>query len=282
MIKFDKAAELTAHIAALRNNGKTVGFTPTMGALHNGHLSLIKASKAENDITICSVFVNPTQFDKATDLDKYPRTLEADAKLLESVGCDILFFPSVEEVYPNGTEVKDPPAVGKIVSVMEGEHRIGHFEGMMQVVERLLRITTPHRIYMGLKDYQQFAIVSLMVKVQEIEVEVKGMPIVREDDGLAMSSRNVRLTPKGRKEDALILSKTLLEIKAQKENYSIPELEGIGRYLINQNEKVRLEYFEIVDTKTLFPVEDIHRKENIIALTSVWVDGIKLLDNMIL
>lgn len=280
MKTFYKASELTAYIKELRAKGNTIGFTPTMGALHDGHLSLIKASKAENDITVCSIFVNPTQFDKAIDLEKYPRTIDADTKLLESVDCDILFSPSVEEIYPNGQEITNPPAIGKIVTILEGKHRDGHFEGMMQVVERLLHITTPHRIYMGLKDYQQFAIVALMVKAQNIEVEVKGMPIIREENGLAMSSRNVRLTEKGRNEDALILNRTLHEIKAQKENYSIPELEGIGKYLINQNKNVTLEYFEIVDDKTLFPLKNIHQKENIQALVVGWVDGVRLLDNL--
>ena len=199
-------------ITKLKKDGKTLGCIPTMGALHSGHISLINASNEECDFTVCTIFVNPTQFDKQEDLDKYPITIEADSKLLEEANCDYLLLPSVAEVYPNGKDDYTAPDIGGIVNVLEGKHRIGHFEGVLQVVERLLRMTTPTHLYMGMKDYQQFLICSKMTEAVGIDVVMRGMPIIREESGLAKSSRNVRLTPEGR-EIAANLNKRLQKSK---------------------------------------------------------------------
>jgi len=262
-------------------NNKTIGFVPTMGALHTGHISLIKAAKKECDIVVCSIFVNPTQFDKQEDLDKYPITIEADSKLLEDAECDFLLLPSVQEVYPNGKDNYTAPNIGEIVNVLEGKHRIGHFEGVMQVVERLLRMTLATHLYMGMKDYQQFLVCSKMTKAVGLEVVMRGMPIVREKDGLAKSSRNVRLTPEGRK-IAVQINKRL---KKSKGLLSINNLKRVEKKAIENFDKIegiKLEYFEIVDKDTLMKPDKKKGKENLIALMAAWVDGVRLIDNMIL
>lgn len=268
-------------VSNAKQEGKTIGFVPTMGALHKGHLSLIQAAKEECDIATASIFVNPTQFNNKEDLDKYPRTLEKDSELLENVGCHAVFAPSVNEMYPNGLENGfKAPQIGNITTVLEGEHRPGHFEGMMQVVSLLLDIVQPTHLYMGLKDYQQFAIVSLMVEAQGRAIIMRGMPIVREENGLAMSSRNERLSPHYR-ENAKIIYETLEKVKSQLDFHNINELEKLGKTLIEKLDGTEVEYFEIVDTKTLTK-PDIDTKKNLIALTAVWYGGVRLIDNMIL
>ena len=172
MIKYKSAYRLNKYIQKQKKLGKTVGFIPTMGALHQGHLSLIQAAKNECDIAVCSVFVNPTQFNKASDLEKYPRNLDADAILLESVACDVLFNPSVKTIYPDGADRFDAPKVGDMLDVLEGEHRPGHFQGVMQVISLLLDIIDPTQLYMGLKDFQQFAIGQWLLKhYREVRLE---------------------------------------------------------------------------------------------------------------
>lgn len=278
---FNTEKALQATISLLLKEGKTIGFVPTMGALHAGHISLIKAAKRHCDVVLCSIFVNPTQFDKAEDLEKYPRTETADQALLQAANCDFLFLPTVEEIYPNGKDNYTPPNIGNIVNLQEGKHRKGHFDGVMQVVERLLRITLATHLFMGLKDYQQFLICSKMVAARQLNVKMQGMPIIREKDGLAMSSRNVRLSKEGR-ETALKLSKRLRKSKKliAKHNYQKVEKKAIKYF--HQIEEIDLEYFEIVDKTTLLPPENKDQKENLIALLAAWVDGVRLIDNMFL
>lgn len=278
---FNTQKALQATISLLLKEGKTIGFVPTMGALHAGHISLIKAAKRHCDVVLCSIFVNPTQFDKAEDLEKYPRTETADQALLQAANCDFLFLPTVEEIYPKGKDNYTPPNIGNIVNLQEGKHRKGHFDGVMQVVERLLRITLATHLFMGLKDYQQFLICSKMVAARQLNVKMQGMPIIREKDGLAMSSRNVRLSKKGR-ETALKLSKRLRKSKKliAKHNYQKVEKKAIKYF--HQIEEIDLEYFEIVDKTTLLPPENKDQKENLIALLAAWIDGVRLIDNMFL
>lgn len=279
MISYKHSFYLLQFIERQKKLGKTIGFVPTMGALHQGHISLIEAAKQECDIVICSIFVNPTQFNNEEDLAKYPRTLEKDIKLLKAVECDILFNPNLEEMYPNGTKVDYIPSVkGSILEVLEGAHRPGHFEGMMQIVEILLDKTKPSHLYMGLKDYQQFCICSQMVKAQKRKISMRGMPIIREENGLAMSSRNKRLSPKG-KEDVAIIYESLLLVKDNLNNKSINELQQIGVKHIESLKNTEIEYFEIVNQTTLLPSES---KENLIVLCAVWFEGVRLIDNMIL
>jgi len=279
MISYKDGFNLLKFIQQQKDAGKTIGFVPTMGALHQGHISLIQAAKKECDIVVCSIFVNPTQFNNESDLEKYPRTYEEDVQLLEEYACDVLFYPSVEEMYPNG--VKEdfiPPVTGKILEVLEGAHRPGHFEGMMQVVSLLLDKVHPTHLFMGLKDYQQFAICKQMVKVQNRTIEMRGMPIVRDENGLALSSRNKRLSDKA-KEEAVILYKSLSLVKENLASKPIHELKTIGANNIASLKGTEIEYFEIVDRNTLLPSTD---KENLIALCAVWIDGVRLIDNMIL
>lgn len=278
MIKFKSADPLNKYIQKQKKLGKTVGFIPTMGALHKGHLSLIQAAKNECDIAVCSVFVNPTQFNKAVDLEKYPRNLEADTILLENVACDVLFNPSVKTIYPDGIDRFNAPEVGDMLDVLEGEHRPGHFQGVMQVISILLDIIDPTQLYMGLKDFQQFAICSKMVKMQGRAVEMRGMPTVREANGLAMSSRNERISAAA-KNKAQIIYESLQLVKDNLENYSIIELKNMAKKHINSLEGGELEYFEIVSQKTL---KEPEKNEGLIALCAVWLEGIRLIDNIIL
>lgn len=281
MKTFTTEKELQEVVSKLLKEGKTLGFVPTMGALHSGHISLIQASKDECDFTICSIFVNPTQFDKQEDLDKYPITIEADKALLEAADCDFLLLPSVKEVYPNGKENYTAPEIGEIVNVLEGKHRIGHFAGVMQVVERLLRMTTPTHLYMGLKDYQQFLICSKMTKAVGIDVKMCGMPIIREQNGLAKSSRNVRLSAEG-KEIASNINRRLKKSKGLLSINNVKRLEKKANEYFDSLEGLKLEYFEVVDRDTLMKPEGKNKKDNLIALVAAWVEGVRLIDNKIL
>lgn len=278
MIKFKSAYHLNKYIQKQKKLGKTVGFIPTMGTLHKGHLSLIQAAKNECDIAVCSVFVNPTQFNKAVDLEKYPRNIDADAILLENTACDVLFNPSVKTIYPDGADKFNAPEVGDMLDVLEGKHRPGHFQGVMQVISLLLDIIDPTQLYMGLKDFQQFAICSKMVEMQGRAVEMRGMPTVREANGLAMSSRNERVSAAA-KNRAGIIHESLQLVKDNLGNYSIIELKKMAKKHINSLEGGELEYFEIVSQKTLREPE---KNEGLIALCAVWLEGIRLIDNIIL
>lgn len=278
MINYKSGFHLHNFIAKQRKLRKTIGFVPTMGALHQGHISLITQAKKECDIVVCSIFVNPTQFNNPEDLVKYPRTLEEDSKLLNAADCDVLFIPSVSTIYPkNGPKFK-APAVGKILNVLEGEHRPGHFAGVMQVVSLLLDIVNPTHLYMGLKDFQQFAICSKMVELQNRKVIMRGLPIVREMNGLAMSSRNKRLSDQAKK-DATIIFKSLALVKESLPNHTIESLRELAVNKIKKEKTATLEYFEIVDLKTLEPSK---KKTDLIALTAVWFEGVRLIDNMLL
>ena len=282
MLTYTTEKELQEKINIHLKENKTIGFVPTMGALHSGHISLITAAKKECDIVVCSIFVNPTQFDKKEDLDNYPITIVADKKLLKAADCDYLLLPSVAEVYPNAKDKYTAPKLGDILNVLEGKHRIGHFEGVMQVVERLLRMTLATHLYMGLKDYQQFLVCSKMTKAVGLDyIEMRGMPIVRENDGLAKSSRNVRLTDEGRK-TATLLSRRLKKTKSLLAINNIKRLEKKAAKYFDKLEEIELEYFEIVDKDTLMKPEGKNKKENLIVLLAAWVDGVRLIDNMFL
>ncbi|MEM6965419.1 MAG: pantoate--beta-alanine ligase [Bacteroidota bacterium] len=280
MILFKQTQPLHTYISFQKNDKKSIGFVPTMGALHEGHLSLIKQAKAENDCVVCSIFVNPTQFNETSDLEKYPRTASRDIELLTSIDHDVLFMPEVSEVYPAHLDTTLDIDFGKLANVMEGKFRPGHFDGMAQVVNRLLQIVQPHYIYMGQKDFQQQAIVKNMLKQLNSAVNLVMCPIVREADGLAMSSRNVRLTPENRRL-AVKLSQTLSHAKQlAKEKTPAP----IKKWAIDQLTipQFRLEYFEIVDGATLQSVENFEDASYVVACTAVWAGDVRLIDNMVL
>ena len=274
MIIFKKSKDLLLYLKSKVDQVK-IGFVPTMGALHEGHLSLIKASKKNSEITIVSIFVNPTQFNDASDLRNYPRNTEADIELLSKNEIDILYLPEVKDIYQKGTKEDFNIDLGYLDAILEGEFRTGHFKGVAQVVYKLLQNTRPHLLFMGQKDFQQLAVIRKMIDDYDIPVQLITCPIVRESDGLAKSSRNVRLTPQIR-DEANKLHKTLQFAKAHIDKYSINELEKMCSERIH-SEQFKVEYFEIrgLDLK-----EVTHA--GCIALTAVWAGDVRLIDNMIL
>ncbi len=248
-----------------------------MGALHNGHLSLIMQSKQANDVTVCSIFVNPTQFNDPKDLEKYPRPIEADMVKLKQAGCDILFNPAVNEMYDDNEQWHLD--IGPLEHLLEGEFRPGHYQGVMQVVFKLLDIVKPTSLYMGQKDYQQFMVVSRMVELLNIPVNMVMCPIEREAYGLAMSSRNVHLTAEDR-QHALVLSKTLNWVKDNFDRDNITELQQQAMGKLAAEEGVEPEYFRIVDGKMLLPASE--NTQIIVALTAARVGKIRLIDNVLI
>lgn len=274
---FETIAETKAFLQEQVRQGKTLGFTPTMGALHEGHLELMLQSKDENDLTICSIFVNPIQFNNKEDLKKYPRNLEDDIEKLNSIGCDVLFAPKVEEMYPE--EVTKIYDFGTLDKVMEGEFRPGHFNGVAVVVKLLFDIIEPHKAYFGLKDYQQLAIVRRMVELENLKVEVVPCDIIREDDGLAMSSRNRRLTPEQR-EVASAIYQNLKMLRSDFNSLKIADLKSRAIDNINMIEGFEVEYLEVVDAKTLMPVEALAENQKLVVCVAAFLGKVRLIDNM--
>lgn len=269
-------SELKNAISERRSLG-SVGFVPTMGALHAGHASLIERCRAENATVVASVFVNPTQFNDKNDLKNYPRTEEADAALLESKGCDIVFMPSVEEVYPEpDTRVFD---FGTIGAVMEGAHRPGHFNGVAQVVSRLFDFVNPDKAYFGEKDFQQIAIIKSMCKQLGLTLEIVECPIVREADGLAMSSRNTLLSPEQRAA-APVIHMTLAASVARKEWADVEETKKWVKEQIDSNNMLKVEYYDIVDSLTLCSVDSWEHDGSIYGCIAVQVGDVRLIDNI--
>lgn len=280
MLLFKGVKDLQNFIETEKKTGKTVGFVPTMGALHNGHMSLMSKAIAENDLLVCSIFVNPTQFNEKEDLDKYPRTIESDIAMLTEIGCHVLFFPSVEEIYPKDLETPNFD-FGNLDKPMEGAFRPGHFDGVAQVVYRLLDIVKPTNLYMGQKDYQQWAIIRSMLQQLNSSIKLVRCPIAREKDGLAMSSRNVRL-PKDARTIAPNIYKVLEEAKQNMEHFSISEVKKKAIAALNAIPEFQLDYFEIADGNTL---EIVHEKEHssiIVACTAVFLANVRLIDNVVL
>ena len=258
-------------------DGKKVGLVPTMGALHEGHASLVRKSVKENDVTVVSVFVNPTQFNDKNDLKNYPRTLDADCALLESVGADIVFAPSVEEIYPEeDTRVFDFSPLDK---VMEGKYRPGHFNGVAQIVSKLFDMVEPDRAYFGEKDFQQLAIIRELVAQEGYNIDIRPCPIVREKDGLALSSRN-RLLSDEERVHALHISKTLFESREFAELHSVAETISFVENSINSEGYLRLEYFEIVDGYTLQPIKNWADTDYAVGCITVFCGNVRLIDNI--
>jgi pantoate--beta-alanine ligase len=280
MLLFKKASDLKRHLKALRKLKKTVGFTPTMGALHEGHLSLIRRSNLETNCSVCSIFVNPTQFNDPSDLEKYPRTPGKDLGLLAEAKCSVVFMPDVAEVYPSGFSPKKKFDFGTLETTMEGKHRPGHFAGMAQVVNRLLELVKPDKLYMGQKDFQQQVIVANMLQQLRSPIQLVRCPIIRESDGLAMSSRNVRLSPEQRSL-AVLISRTLLKAKSDMENASPAQIEREAMKRLDVPGMVP-EYFDIVDGRTLQPVLCFDDSDFIVACAAAKVGEVRLIDNMIL
>jgi len=271
--------ELDAILEPFSAKDKPVGFVPTMGALHEGHLSLIKQAKAENEVVVCSIFVNPTQFNDPADLKRYPRPLEDDKKMLESVGCDVLFMPSVAQMYPNEDYSTLNEDFGKLDKVMEGASRPGHFAGMITIVNKLFMAVKPHNAYFGQKDYQQLAIVRRFIEKHVIPINIISCPIVREPDGLAMSSRNRLLTPDERKR-AILIPQTMKKVKEMWSKNSEAEIKKFVEAEFAKEGYLKLDYFEIADARTLQPIED--KSKPAVACIAVFDGKIRLIDNVLL
>jgi pantoate--beta-alanine ligase len=274
---FTTKESLKQYLLQSRASNKTIGFVPTMGALHQGHISLIKQAQQENDEIVCSIFVNPSQFNDLKDLEKYPRTIEADIKMLEDVKCDILFYPPVNEIYDNNEQWH--LNIGAVEHLLEGKFRPGHYQGVTHVVYKLFAIVSPDTAYFGQKDYQQFLVINKMVEQLKIPVKMVMCPIRRETDGLAMSSRNIQLTADDRRQ-ALILSKTLNWVKDNFHRDNIPRLQKEAELMISSEPGVALEYFEIADGDTLLPADQ--KTKNIVALSAAKIGNTRLIDNVIL
>lgn len=269
--------DLQAELSVLKAQGKKVGLVPTMGALHAGHASLVKRSVNENEVTVVSVFVNPTQFNDKNDLVKYPRTLDADCKLLEACGATYTFAPSVEEMYPEPDTRQFSYA--PLDTVMEGAFRPGHFNGVCQIVSKLFEAVKPHRAYFGEKDFQQLAIIHEMVRQMQFDLEIVGCPIVREEDGLALSSRNARLSAEER-ENALKISQTLFKSRTFAATHTVSETQKFVEDAIAAAPGLRLEYFEIVDGNTLQEVGNWDQTSYAVGCITVFCGDVRLIDNI--
>lgn len=275
---FTEKQALKVHLSKLKAQNKKIGFVPTMGALHEGHLSLIKKAQQKNDLVVVSVFVNPTQFDKEEDLVNYPKTLQNDTQLLKSVSCDVLFHPSVKEIYGENT-VSEKFNFDGLEHEMEGKFRDGHFDGVGTIVKTLFEIVEPDNAYFGQKDFQQLQIIKKMVKKHRLPLKVRGCKIYREEDGLAMSSRNTRLT-KDQRAAAPFIYKILK--KAKKKFKKLDGLE-VTEWVRNQFKKhplLELEYFTIADEKTLKTLKDKESGKNYRAFIAVFAGEIRLIDNI--
>src|SRR5690606_7693576 len=277
MILIKSLREMLSWVETQKKSGQKIGFVPTMGALHQGHISLVQKSKEENDLTIVSVFVNPTQFNNADDLKKYPRTEDADTQLLEDAGCDAVFFPKIEDIYPNGEKSENYNFKG-IENQMEGKFRPGHFDGVATVVRRFFEIIQPDKAYFGEKDVQQFRIIQELVQQLNLPLQIVPVPIMRESDGLAMSSRNTRLTEEMREESPKI-HQILREAKIFLQNHSVQETKEFVQNQFNAT-KLDLEYFEIADEKTLESVSEKENSENLRGFLAVFAGEIRLIDNI--
>ena len=252
-----------------------------MGALHSGHLSLINSSKKVTDVTVCSIFVNPTQFNDQTDFEKYPQTIENDIFLLEQNDTDILFLPSVEEMYPEGTSAKRNYNLGYLETILEGKYRPGHFQGVCQVVHKLLNIVQPDEIFFGQKDYQQCMVINKLIELENIPVEEIIVPTIREESGLAMSSRNLRLSSSA-KEKATAIYKTLLQIKEDIHSKDINTIKKEATQNLLKAGFTKVDYVEIADANTLEPLYQLNNKTKAVALIAAYIDGIRLIDNLLL
>ena len=267
---------LSENLNVLRQQPLKMGFVPTMGALHAGHLRLMEQAKAENDVLVCSIFVNPIQFNNVSDLERYPRNLEHDAAMIENL-CDVLFSPSAEEMYPEPpTEKYD---FGKLETVMEGEFRPGHFNGVAVVVKRLFELVQPDTAYFGKKDFQQLAIIRKLVEDYNLPVKIQAVDTVREVDGLAMSSRNKLLSPEARKQ-APFIWETLSEAKILTKNKNPQELSLWIKNKFTENKVFTLEYIQLVDASTLIEINDYKQADTIVACIAVWLDNVRLIDNI--
>jgi pantoate--beta-alanine ligase len=279
MIIFRKIGPLKKHLSRLRQDGKT-GFVPTMGALHQGHLQLVNTSMKENARTLCSIFVNPTQFNDPQDFQKYPITIESDIAKLDMQGCDILFLPSVDEIYPAGLGQGKQYELGRLEQILEGKFRPGHFQGVCRVVDILLEIVEPHRLYLGQKDYQQCMVIQKMIELTGRATEVRICETMREKDGLAMSSRNTRLSVTERQLAPVIYT----VLTKAKNDLTKGDLAPLREQAFQQLEKagLRPDYFEFANAGNLEILQQWNGKDPVVAVVAAFLGDVRLIDNMIL
>ena len=282
MIIFKTARDLRHELDKYEQKGDAIGFVPTMGALHDGHLSLLTSSKSQNKATVCSIFVNPAQFNDPKDFRKYPSTLEQDIYKLETAACDILFLPPVEEIYPNGLNEKKDYDLGYLDTLLEGKFRPGHFQGVCRAVEKLLQIVLPDNLYLGQKDFQQCMVIKRLIQLmgKESQIHTNICPILREKDGLAMSSRNMRLSGEQRA-TAVALFETLTFLKQNLNKGSLSDLKKEATALL-EKKNFKPDYVEIADAKTLKPINEWDSRINIVGLVAAYLGDVRLIDNMIL
>ena len=280
MILLKHPNDLSSFIQNGSIDHNSIGFVPTMGALHDGHLSLIHTARLENALVIASIFINPTQFTELTDFEKYPSTIEADILKLEKAGCDILFLPSVADMYPNGSSPSQQYDLGHLDSILEGEFRPGHFQGVCQIVHLLLEIISPGRLYLGQKDFQQCLVIKKMISQIGMDTSVIICPTQREPDGLAMSSRNVRLSHLERKKAANLFN-TLSYIK---ENIQLEDLENLKQMAQNilTEQGFKVEYIAISKAQTLETIQNWDGKSTLVALVAAYINQVRLIDNLVL
>ncbi|MFV0530184.1 MAG: pantoate--beta-alanine ligase [Flavobacteriales bacterium] len=276
---FKSEKELTSFLFTLKREQKKIGFVPTMGALHQGHISLIATAKKQCDVVLCSIFVNPTQFDNKNDLKNYPISIEDDINLLKSISCDLVFIPTVHEMYPKGEKVQKYD-FGGLQNEMEGAFRKGHFDGVGTIVHRFFNIVRPDVAFFGEKDFQQLQIIKKLIEIENLPIKIVGCPIFREKDGLAMSSRNRKLSKEMRKE-APVIYKVLKKVQEKITTESIPNIESFVKHTFEKS-KLELEYFLICNTQTLKPTQIIDKKKKYRAFMAVFADDVRLIDNIVL
>jgi pantoate--beta-alanine ligase len=277
MLVLTTVQEVHKWVSQVKGESRSVGFVPTMGALHQGHISLIEQSVNENDTTVCSIFVNPIQFNNKEDLTKYPRTLDNDLKLLENAKCDMVFVPAVEEIYPD--DVLEHYYFGALENVMEGVFRPGHFTGVAVVVKRLFNIVQPDKAYFGKKDFQQLTIIRELVNIENLPVKIVACPIIREENGLAMSSRNARLSS----EERALASKVYQILTKSLQLFPHKSVYEVEKFVISEIEKekkFRLEYFKIVDKRTLQEVDSWLNTNGLIGCVAFYLGDVRLIDNI--
>ncbi|MNK75826.1 Pantothenate synthetase [compost metagenome] len=278
---FKTKASLQAYLQEARSTGQKIALIPTMGALHEGHLSLLNYAKPISDIRVCSIFVNPTQFNDPKDLEKYPRPIENDIRLLESVDCDILFLPSVDEMYPDKNEAWHLD-LGELDQIWEGEKRPGHFQGVTQVVYKLFTLVQPDIACFGQKDFQQVMVIKRMIAMKDLPIQLAICPIIRDQDGLALSSRNTRLSEAG-KRTALALSRSLQYVKDHiHDPIPLKDIKDKALQILTDTDGLSVEYFAICESSSLKEVNHIDFSKQHVALVTAWVEGVRLIDNMIL
>jgi pantoate--beta-alanine ligase len=279
MILFKTAADLTKYLRTKRKTAHTIGFVPTMGALHAGHISLVENSKNKHPVTVASIFVNPTQFNDPKDFAKYPVTIEQDIAALEEVGCDILFLPGIDEIYPAGIAGLPHFEIGRLETILEGKYRPGHFQGVCQVMDRLLKIVMPDTLFLGQKDYQQCMVISQLTRLQQLPAEVLVVPTLREASGLAMSSRNTRLSDTG-KQNAVAIYRSLLFLKEHLRKGDTTSNKMAAADMIKAAGFEKIDYVEIADAVTLETVDMWNGEQAVVGLVAAFIEGVRLIDNM--